>query len=79
MCAVTLGGSITANMGSDGYPDKVRDWVNTTFPVKGDGKHAVHNGAIGGAQSKYFATCLKWHVPPEVDLVLVRADTGSPG
>lgn len=76
---MTLGGSITANMGSEGYPELVRDWLDLAFPTVGDGRHAVHNGAIGGAQSKYFSTCLKWHVPPDADLVLVCFYTSSLG
>ena len=31
-----------------------------------------HNGALPGTASNYMCLCVRWHVPPDVDLVVVR-------
>jgi hypothetical protein len=48
------------------------DWMSRTFPAAAPAQHTFHNGATGGIQSQYMTSCLKWHLPDSVDLVIVR-------
>ena len=36
-------------------------------------EHVLQNGAVPGTHSGYMSLCVKWHVPEDADLVLVRA------
>ncbi len=41
-------------------------------------EHVLQNGAVPGTHSGYMSLCVKWHVPEDADLVLVRADVHAP-
>ena len=41
--------------------------------MQGDRNHTLHNAAIPGVRSEYVSSCLRWHLPAEVDVVLVGA------
>ena len=72
--AGVVGGSIsTCCDGTSGYHRMAFDWISRTFPAAAPAAHAFHNGATGGIQSQYMTSCLKWHLPATVDLVIVRA------
>ena len=80
LCAGVVGGSIsTCCDGTSGYHRMAFDWISRTFPAAAPAAHAFHNGATGGIQSQYMTSCLKWHLPATVDLVIVRAlNPGAP-
>lgn len=69
-----VGGSISTCCGtSGGFYRVLFDWIVRSFPLaEGGPQHAMHNGATGGVQSQYMTSCLKWHMPQTVDLVIVR-------
>jgi hypothetical protein len=67
-CAAVVGGSISVGLGEDGFGPGVFRRVAAAFP---NATHRFHNGALGGVTSTYMNSCLKWHVPPDVDLVIV--------
>ena len=66
-----LGGSIACCLGENAFPLRVLHWLEAAFPPAADAVHSLHNAAIPGVQSKYFTSCLKWHMPADVDLLLV--------
>jgi hypothetical protein len=68
--AAVVGGSISVGLGEDGFGPGVFRRVAAAFP---NATHRFHNGALGGVTSTYMNSCLKWHVPPDVDLVIVSA------
>ncbi len=39
------------------YPSLLRTWLDATFPLSGGEKHEIVNGAVGGADSSYYAFC----------------------
>ena len=80
-CAVAgvVGGSISTCCGTNGgFARIVFDWLVNTFPLLEGRAHVMHNGATGGVQSQYMTSCLKWHMPETVDLVIVRRYTLYP-
>ncbi|KAK9823328.1 hypothetical protein WJX72_001962 [[Myrmecia] bisecta] len=72
-----IGGSVSEGGGvwltarsTDSYVGRIFSWIKSTFP---GAKHRLHNGAIGGVASLYFAQCVDDFVPDEdVDLVIVE-------
>lgn len=64
-----VGGSITVGLGADGFGEVVFDRIKTAFS---NNQLHFHNGAVGGVTSTYMASCMKWHVPTDVDLVIVE-------
>jgi hypothetical protein len=68
LCAAVVGGSISVGLGEDGFGPGVFRRVAAAFP---NAPHRFHNGALGGVMSTYMNSCLKWHVPADVDLVIV--------
>ena len=42
--------------------------LTEAFPHEG---HRNHSGAVPGIMSSYINACMKWHVPQDVDLILV--------
>lgn len=73
-CAAVVGGSISVGLGEDGFGPGVFRRVAAAFP---NATHRFHNGALGGVTSTYMNSCLKWHVPPDVDLVIVSVPLGT--
>lgn len=72
-CPGVVGGSISTCCGiNGGFYRVVFDWLVNTFPLPEGQAHVLHNGATGGVQSQYMTSCLKWHIPQTVDLVIVR-------
>ena len=57
-------------LGEDGFGPGLFRRLAAAFP---DAPHRFHNGALGGVMSTYMNSCLKWHVPPHVDLVIVSS------
>ena len=47
----------------------VRCCLQETYPHP---DHKMTNGAIPGTHSGYMCLCVRWHVPENVDLVVVR-------
>lgn len=78
--AGVVGGSISTCCGTNGGFYRVLfDWIVRTFPLpEGGPQHAMHNGATGGVQSQYMTSCLKWHMPENVDMVIVRCHPSAP-
>lgn len=70
--AALVGGSISAGMGPNGFGEQSFKRLTAAFPRSGPPMHAFHNGAVGGIMSTYMTACLKWHVPTDIDLVVVR-------
>lgn len=66
--AAVVGGSISVGLGEDGFGPGLFRRIAAAFPTPG---HRFHNGALGGVMSTYMNSCLKWHVPSDVDLVVV--------
>ncbi|KAL4853770.1 Cell cycle and apoptosis regulator protein 2 [Chlorella vulgaris] len=69
-----IGGSSTWgqgawNVGMPDFPSIVFKWLRETFP---GANHTLVNGAVPGTPSSYFALCSRWHVPADVDLVVVE-------
>lgn len=67
-CAAVVGGSISVGLGEDGFGPGLFRRIAAAFP---NAPHRFHNGALGGVMSTYMNSCLKWHVPADVDLVIV--------
>lgn len=59
-------------LGEDGFGPGLFRRIAAAFPHPG---HRFHNGALGGVMSTYMNSCLKWHVPADVDLVVVSGRT----
>ncbi len=64
-----VGGSISAGLGDDGFGPVFFTRLAAAFPHPG---HRFHNGAVGGVMSTYMNSCIKWHVPKDIDLIVVR-------
>lgn len=64
-----VGGSISVGLGEDGFGPGLFRRIAAAFPHPG---HRFHNGALGGVMSTYMNSCLKWHVPTDIDLVVVE-------
>lgn len=64
-----VGGSITVGLGADGYGEVSFSRIQAAF---GGNQMVFHNGAVGGVTSTYMTSCLKWHMPKDVDLVIVE-------
>lgn len=65
-------------MFEDAFPLRVLHWLEASFPVAGGRNHSLHNAAIPGVRSSYFTSCLKWHMPEDVDLLIVRRRPSPP-
>ena len=35
-------------------------------------QHTLVNGGIPGSRSDYMVACMRWHVPPDADIVFVE-------
>ena len=46
-------------------------WITEGFP---NAEHRFVNGGVDAVTSSYMSVCLNQHVPPDVDVVMVRAD-----
>ena len=45
-------------------------WIQEAFP---NAEHRFSNGGVDAITSSYMSVCLGQHVPPDVDLVMVRS------
>ena len=70
--AAIVGGSISVGLGQDGFGEQAFSRLQSAFPLPGPLGHAFHNGAVGGVMSTYMTSCVKWHVPSDIDLIVVR-------
>jgi hypothetical protein len=71
---VAIGGSVSwghgaSERGQTDFVAHVFKWINATFPHP---KHQLLNRAISATPSTYFSLCLQWHVPPDVDMMLLE-------
>ena len=72
-CAAVIGGSVAygfAKMQHMVFAKVAFDWLNET--LSRNSGSAYLNSAIPATPSAYMAMCLKHHLPPNVELVMVR-------
>ena len=79
VCAGILGGSIAwgdnaSKRGQDDFASLVHLWVRRAFP---GADHTLVNAALPAVPSYYMALCLAWHLPEDVDLVVVEVGLGG--